>query len=220
MRPRSRLRGAGRRRQADACGLRDRGQGASRALQPRLAEKGFNGFAIGVRRSRPHAGERQMCETMRQSFDHSTHLILLVRVEVLQLLGECAIRFRGCDALERTSQLGKLGADGARGKLLAQAVQAFIDCGSHWREAQKLGEPTVLRGLDHLVHADAMQASALRRVGVDVRRQAEVDDQHWARGDLGQTLHGLSVQNRLGATGGHDETGDISRLNAEGRRAK
>ena len=84
-----------------------------RALEPRLPEKSFDGFGAGMRGGGTHAGKRQVREPVRERFDHATHLLLLVRAQLMQFLGEGSIRLGGSDALEGTAKLRELWADGA-----------------------------------------------------------------------------------------------------------
>ncbi len=64
----------------------------------------------------------------------------------------------------------------------AQPREPLVDGGAHRREPQQLRDAPLLRGLDHLVHADARRARCARGVRIDVRRQAEVDQQRAAVG--------------------------------------
>ena len=79
------------------------------------------------------------------------------------------------------AQLGELPADGAGRELAAQAREPLVDGGAHGRETHELRKAAILRGLDHFVHADARKAGSLRGCRIDVRRQAEVDDQRRLR---------------------------------------
>jgi hypothetical protein len=80
-------------------------------LEARLLEEGFERFTVCVRRGGADAGERQVRELLREGFDQAAHLILLLRVELLQLFGHRPVRFGGGDALERATQLRELRAD-------------------------------------------------------------------------------------------------------------
>jgi hypothetical protein len=99
--------------------------------------------------------------------------------------------------------------------LLADAREPLIDGRAHRREAHELSEAPILRGLDHFIHADARKSGVLRCLGVDVRRQAEVDDEERVRRGLCEALNGLRIEHGLGAAGGDDQARDIARLRTE-----
>jgi hypothetical protein len=85
-----------------------RRRGTQWALQARLAEEGIDRFGAGVRGDRSQAGERQMGQPMSDRRGHATHLRLLFRRELLQLLCESALGFEGSDVFERVAQLREL----------------------------------------------------------------------------------------------------------------
>ena len=70
------------------------------ALEARLAEEGFDRFAVRVRGGRAHACKRQVRELVCERLDQAANLFLLLRVELVQLLGQRAIGFGRGDAFE------------------------------------------------------------------------------------------------------------------------
>src|SRR5579863_2111736 len=86
----------------------------------------------------------------------------------------------GGDLLEPDAQILQPGTERARGELGTQVRKTLIDRRTHWCEAQQLRESLSLRRFDEIGHADAVDSGAPRRLRIDIRRHAEIDEQRLA----------------------------------------
>ena len=130
-----------------------------------------------MHRRRAQTRERQVREAVRERRGEPLELRALVGIECTQLPVQRTRHFGRGNLLECCAQPRETGADRPHRQLGTQPREALVYGGAHGCEAHELREAAPLRQLDEIVHADAADAGAARRVGVDIGRHAEVNQQ-------------------------------------------
>ena len=137
-----------------------------------------------MRRRGTQSGEREMRKTTCDGRAQPLENFTLVVVQTAQLLGEHAIDFLGGDLLERTAKVRELTPNSASGKVAAQAGETLVDGGPDRRQAHQLRQALLLGCLNEVVHADAGQPHEPGVVGINIGRDAKIDDQRRTLGSV------------------------------------
>ena len=184
---------------------RSRIGGIAHALQARRAKESIHGIRARMRRRGPDSRERQMRQAPRERGCEAAQQLPLVVIEPAQAVSEQALPSVLAMPSNESRSSASSAADGACGKLPAQSSQALVDGRAHGREAHQLrsGAARRVASMSSLMPMRGSPA-AVRGSGLDIGRQAEIDDERGARSGMSERAQSRLIQDRARACGDDD----------------